>query len=95
MADATYQPKIYRKQGGNELVVASGGKIVLETGGAIVPNSGTQATAIASLTDSTTGTASDTLDDTTAGQKDDIASLAAKINAILAALRGAGIIAAA
>ena len=48
--------------------------------------------AITSLTDSTTGTASDTLDDTTAGQKDDVASLAAKINAILAALRAAGII---
>lgn len=27
MADATYTPKVYRKQGGNELVVASGGKI--------------------------------------------------------------------
>ena len=49
--------------------------------------------AITSLTDSTTGTASDTLDDTTAGQKDDVASLAAKINSILAALRAAGIIA--
>lgn len=49
--------------------------------------------AIASLTDSTTGTASDTLDDTTAGQKDDVASLAAKINAILVALRNVGIIA--
>lgn len=49
--------------------------------------------AIVSLTDSTTGTASDTLDDTTAGQKDDVASLAAKINAILVALRNVGIIA--
>jgi len=38
---------------------------------------------ITPLTDSTTGTASDTLDDTTAGQKDDIASLAAKINSII------------
>lgn len=27
MADATYGPKVYRKQGGDELVVASGGKI--------------------------------------------------------------------
>ena len=33
MADATYQPLVYRKQGGNELVVASGGKITLESGG--------------------------------------------------------------
>jgi hypothetical protein len=29
----TYQPKIYKKPGGNELVVASGGKINVETGG--------------------------------------------------------------
>lgn len=29
----TYQPKVYRKQGGNELVVASGGKITVESGG--------------------------------------------------------------
>lgn len=35
------------------------------------------------LTDSTTGTAGDTLDDTTSGQKDDVASLAAKVNAII------------
>lgn len=48
--------------------------------------------AITSLTDSTTGTVSDTLNDTTANTKDDLASLAAKINSILAALRTAGII---
>jgi len=35
MADATYQPSVYRKQGGSELVVASGGKITVEDGGAI------------------------------------------------------------
>jgi hypothetical protein len=28
-----YQPKVYRKQGGDELVVASGGKITIESGG--------------------------------------------------------------
>ena len=33
MVDATYQPKVYRKDGGNTQVVASGGKIELETGG--------------------------------------------------------------
>ena len=33
MADATYQPKVYRKNGGDELVVASGGKITVESGG--------------------------------------------------------------
>ncbi|HEY9566858.1 MAG TPA: hypothetical protein VIR38_02110 [Thalassobaculum sp.] len=31
----TYQPKVYRKQGGAELVVASGGKILVEEGGVI------------------------------------------------------------
>ena len=57
-----------------------------------LPADGAAYAAITSLTDSTTGTASDTLDDTTANQKDDVASLAAKINLILAALRDAGII---
>ena len=32
MADATYQPKTYRKQGGDEFVVASGGTLTLEAG---------------------------------------------------------------
>lgn len=31
----SYQSKVYRKQGGAELVVASGGKITVESGGAI------------------------------------------------------------
>ena len=31
----TYVPKIYRKQGGNEMVVANGGAITVEAGGAI------------------------------------------------------------
>lgn len=35
MTDGTYQPKVYRKQGGNELVVASGGAITVESGGAL------------------------------------------------------------
>lgn len=48
--------------------------------------------AIVSLTDSTTGTVSNTLDDTTAGQKDDVASLAAKINEVIAVLRAKGVI---
>ena len=48
--------------------------------------------AITSLTDSTTGTAGDTVDDTTASVKDDIASLAAKINSILTVLRNHGLI---
>lgn len=32
MADATYQPKAYRKQGGDEMVFASGGTLTLESG---------------------------------------------------------------
>lgn len=48
--------------------------------------------AITSLTDSTTGTAGDTLNDTTASVKDDIASLAAKVNSILTVLRNHGLI---
>lgn len=87
----SYQPKVYREQGGDKLVVASGGEIEVKTGGKVTAG-GTQAAAIVSLTDSTTGTAGNTVDDATASVKDDIASLAAKINAILAALRGAGII---
>lgn len=38
MTDATYQPLTYRKQGGNEFVVASGGAITIETGGDITYN---------------------------------------------------------
>ncbi len=32
----SYQPKVYRKQGGDELVVASGGAITVESGGSLV-----------------------------------------------------------
>lgn len=48
--------------------------------------------AVVALTDSTTGTASDTLNDTTVSVKDDLASLAAKINEIVVALQAVGII---
>jgi hypothetical protein len=44
------------------------------------------------LKDSTTGAISNTLDDTTLGQKDDVASLANKVNEILSALKTVGII---
>lgn len=35
MADATYIPKIYEKDGGNTLIVASGGVLNVEAGGAV------------------------------------------------------------
>lgn len=52
-----------------------------------------QLATIAVLTDSTTGTAGDAVDDNTSSVKDDIASLAAKINAILDVLSQHGLIA--
>jgi hypothetical protein len=88
MADPTYQPKVYRKQGGDELVVASGGQIKIETGGALVPNSGTQAAAIANAPAGGTGAAAGAYD--TAANRD---LLIGAVNSMLAALRGAGIIA--
>ena len=36
----SYQPKVYRKQGGDELVVASGGAITIESGGTLELESG-------------------------------------------------------
>lgn len=53
MADATYTPLVYRKQGGATFVVASGGNIDVESGGSITAD-GTQASAVAAIT--TTGT---------------------------------------
>lgn len=35
MVDATYGPKVYRKAGGDEMVVASGGAITVESGGTL------------------------------------------------------------
>ena len=33
MSDATYQPKTYRKDGGDTMVIANGGKLIVEPGG--------------------------------------------------------------
>lgn len=49
MADPSYGPKVYMKQGGDEQVVASGGVINVEPGGTIVAD-GTQAAHIADPT---------------------------------------------
>lgn len=61
MADTTYQPKVYRKQGGDELVVASGGVLNVETGG-IIKVDGTQGAALAAQLTSITHTAPGTPD---------------------------------
>ena len=45
MADASYRPKVYKKQGGDELVIASGGVLNIETGAAVKVD-GTQPAAL-------------------------------------------------
>jgi len=40
MADGSYQPKVYRKQGGAEFVVASSGAVTVESGGSVNLQSG-------------------------------------------------------
>jgi hypothetical protein len=108
--DPTYQTKNYEQQGGNVWVI--GGELRIE--GGKITNAGTQASAIASLTDNSAGTANDTIQaipdpaDTPASAdalrddlvtnvlpaiRNDIADLTAKVNAILAALRGTGAVA--
>ncbi len=79
----TNTSKIYNNTG-ETLVVESGGSIQIKTGGKIVPNSGTQATAITDATAITGGEAPTEAEHN---------ALLAKVNSILAALRGAGIIA--
>jgi hypothetical protein len=102
MADATYQPKVYRKQGGDELVVSNGGELNIESGGAITDD-GTQASHIAdastshAITDPADAPAdADALrDDLVANTIPDIETaldaLGTKINSILTALEGVGI----
>lgn len=61
MADATYQPKVYKTDGGDKMVVASGGSINIETGGTITVN-GTQGAALTAQVTSITHTAPGTPD---------------------------------
>ncbi len=66
MSDATYGPKVYLKQGGDEQVVANGGAINIETGGVFKVN-GTQPAALtAQLTTLTPADAEGTPDYATA-----------------------------
>ena len=45
MPDNSYQGKVYRKQGGDELIVASGGVVTVESGGIVEVNTGGDLTA--------------------------------------------------
>lgn len=78
----SYNAKIRRLQGGNVLEVIAGGELRLN--GGTITNAGTQATAIADATAITGG------DAPTEAEHN---ALLAKVNSILAALRGAAVIA--
>lgn len=78
MADLSYGVKVYVAQGGDQMVVANGGKLKIETGGAIVPNSGTKAATVADVSTATIAW--------TTAEK-------GRFNSVLAALEGVGILA--
>lgn len=79
----SYNTEIYREQGGAKLVVDDGGEIRVNAGGKITDD-GTQASAIADATAITGGESPTEAEHNT---------LITKLNSILAALRGVGIIA--
>lgn len=83
-----YNATIYMKQGGAELVIGSGGKIT---------NDGTQASNIADMSVTTDLAGVDTGTDMTAAQaaqiEADLAAIETKLNALIAALEGVGILA--
>lgn len=58
MVDTTYGPKVYRKQGGDVLIVASGGTITAESGSTVDLSGSTLSLPSALDTDSTTATLS-------------------------------------
>lgn len=92
--DTTVQTKNYEVQGGDKWVVS--GELDIESGGKITA-AGTQAVHAAALTDNSSGTSGgDTIAAVTdvATAADAIATLAAKLNAIIAAVEGVGITAA-
>lgn len=79
----SYNTKIYQEQGGSKLVVESGGEIRINAGGKITDD-GVQASAIADAVAITGG------EPPTEAEHN---ALLSKVNSILAALRGVGIIA--
>lgn len=84
----SYQPKTYRENGGDQIVIASGGSINVESGGAVTA-AGTQAAHIANASVAYATPGLDTEAEVIAAFN----TTNGKINSILAALRGAGIIA--
>jgi len=77
------QTKVYKTDGGDTLVVESGGVLQVKTGGKIVPNSGTQAATIADAAAAVGANPT----------KAEYDALVGKFNAALAALEGVGILA--
>ena len=77
MADTLYQPKVYKRQGGDVLVVKAGGKIVIQGTGAITASGESKAAHIAALTSSANVSAAQI----------------AKINGIITALQNIGVLA--
>ena len=79
----SYNAAIYTEQGGATQIVGTGGKLKID-GGQLVPSTGTRASAIADATALTGG------DSPSEAEHN---ALLAKVNSILAALRGVGVIA--
>lgn len=79
-----FSSKVYREPGGDRLVVDAGGAIQIMEGGQILPDGGTQAAHIADLAAISGG------ESPTEAEHNAVRTA---VNAILAALRGAGIIA--
>lgn len=101
-----YEPKIYRDEGGDRLVVGSGGKIVVESGGAIESEGTTyvvtepddaslevDATSKKLQIKSQTAVADLALTAATEYDATELEAVAAKVDAILAALRAVKVIA--
>ena len=96
----SYNAKVYMEQGGEKLVV-NGGAVTLggsiDVDGGKITKEGTQANHIADLAITADLTGVDTGTDMTAAQAAalgvDLAAIATKLNAILAALEGVGILA--
>lgn len=92
--DPTVDTQVYIKQGAAEAVIGPTGVLNILTGGKILA-AGVQAAHVPALTDNSGGAASDTIaaiSDT--ATKNAVASLAAKVNALIAADQGIGTLAA-